>query len=79
MTAAVARPRRRDGPPVDSVAVVIIAAARFASSFAVDESSVQPSAAVVFEMTYRAGGHRALTDTAEDAPAVLVATAASCV
>ena len=79
MTAAVARPRRRDGPPVVFVAVVIVSAARLPRRLAVDDSSLQPSAAVVSKTTYRAGGCRALTDAAEDAPAVLVATAASCV
>ena len=78
-SAGSARLRRRDGPPVDFVAVVIVSAARLPRRLAVDDSSLQPSAAVVSETTYRAGGCRALTDAAEDAPAVLVATAASCV
>ena len=78
-SAGSARLRRRDGPPVVFVAVIIVSAAGLPRRLAVDDFSLQPSAAVVSETTYRAGGRRALTDAAEDAPAVLVATAASCV
>ena len=73
-SAGSSQPRGRDGLPVVFVTVGIVAAVRFALSFAVDESSLQPSWAV-----FSVGGRRALTDAAEDAPAVLVATAASCV